>query len=110
MRCGPCFFEHTAAPQHRNLEPSTRFLGLLKKVEVPPEASFSFTLTLTGDETGKQNWHILLFFVWSGFVYRVASLAILWCFVHAGVSFELRGRRREGIMDAAPSPKGVDFL
>ena len=70
-----------------------------------------FRLTLMGNETGKQNWHALLFFVWPRFVYRVSSFAtlLLWCFVHDGISFELGGRWREGVRDAVPPPKGVGF-
>ena len=63
-----------------------------------------------GDDTEKQNWHVLLFFVWLRSVYRVSSFAIPRYFVRAGFSFELSGRWMEGVRDAQPPPKGVGFL
>ena len=64
-------------------------------------------LTRMGDETGKPYWRLLLFLVRSRFVHRASSFAILSCFVHAGVAFELGGHWREGLRGAEPRPKGV---
>ena len=56
------------------------------------------------DETGKQSWHVFLFFVWPRCVYRGSSSAILRYFVHAGDLLELGGRRREVLVSSELDP------
>ena len=55
-------------------------------------------VNLMGGETGKQNWHALLFFLWPRFVYRVLYFSLSYVrFMckYAGVSFELGEHWRE---------------
>ena len=69
-----------------------------------------FRLTLMGDETRKQNCHVLLFFAWPRSVYRVSSLQYIMVFRECR-GFVGVGRSLEGERDAEPPPKkGVGFL
>ena len=55
-------------------------------------------LNVMGTETGKQNWHALLFSSWLRFVYRVSYFPIarvVFLCKYAGLSCESDGRWRE---------------
>ena len=62
-----------------------------------------------GDETGKQNLHVFMFFVGPKLMHRVSSVAIIWCFVYAGVSFELGGHWGERVLSLV-NPIHFSFL